>query len=383
MKTYPLSIAALLAAVALSSASPAGAQLVVQVATANSSDTAKAAAKFLGDGTGDQDEISAAIRSLPDVGGTVLLAEGTYDIRRVEGKLGGIIVDRNNVVLAGQGAATKLVQAPDQDTNVIRIIGSGIGNVTIRDLYVDANRDHNDKGKGDPNVSHARFEFCGIKAYYQAPGGPGGEPNHDVTVRNCHVLNAHSLGIMLEGYNMRVLDNVLGNATSDSVEILTGPGEIRGNYMEITGQCGVGFGSDRADSIVMADNILRVKETGSLEIGFRSWAGSKRHVIAHNVLVVDKGGRCGLAMDIRGTHAAITGNSVDASALPAPLPLAITGGNTIATGNVFENVVVRIDDQTGLDKPVLVENNILDNSTVELKKGRRIGPSATPSPAQP
>ena len=208
----------------------------VMVAAANSAPHVRERAQFQCDGEGDQAEINQAILSLPPAGGTVLLAEGTFDIRRDEGTLGGIVVSRSHVMLAGQGAATQLVLAPKQDVNVIRIIGSGVGHVEIRDLSVDGNREHNADGAGDPGISHDRFEYCGIKAFRQQPRGPSAaEDTHDITIRNCIIRNSHRLGIMLEGPNMRVLDNVLGNAGSDSVEILTGPGIIRGNLVEITG----------------------------------------------------------------------------------------------------------------------------------------------------
>ena len=73
------------------------------VATQSSSEKSKAAADFVGDGMGDQEEIYAAIHALPASGGTVTLMEGMYDIRKVEGKLGGVIIDRSNVTLTGQG----------------------------------------------------------------------------------------------------------------------------------------------------------------------------------------------------------------------------------------------------------------------------------------
>ena len=73
------------------------------VATQSSSEKSKAAADFVGDGVGDQEEIYAAIHALPASGGTVTLMEGTYDIRKVEGKLGGLIIDRSNVMIVGQG----------------------------------------------------------------------------------------------------------------------------------------------------------------------------------------------------------------------------------------------------------------------------------------
>ncbi|MBI2435811.1 MAG: hypothetical protein HYV26_23390 [Candidatus Hydrogenedentes bacterium] len=340
----------------------------VVVAAADSAEKSRAMADFTGDGAGDQEEINAAVQALPPAGGTVMLMEGTYDIRRVDGTLGGVLIDRSHVTLAGQGPATKLVQAPGQETNVIRIIGSGVGNVTVRDLWVDAHRDANPVGEGDPNVSHARFEFCGIKAYCQAPGGPGCEPCHDISIQGCHVLNARRLGIMLEGPNMRVLDNVLGNALSDSVEILTGPGIIRGNYVEITGKAHVAIGSDRADNMIMSDNIVHVKKGGDLDIGFRSWADSHRHVLSGNVLMVEPEGQCARAMDIRGFGAVVTGNNVY-TAGGARLLLEVAAGNTLITSNVFENVDLLVNDQTPVQLPILIQGNLLTNSSVKVEHG--------------
>jgi hypothetical protein len=368
--TFTFLVAASFATVALADPASLIPSAIVIVAAKDSSAPAKAAAQFVADGEDDQEQINAAIRALPAAGGTVQLMEGTYDIRRVEGALGGVLIERSYVTLAGQGPATQLVLASNQNVNVVRIIGSGVGHITIRDLYVDANREQNSTGKGDPNISHDRFEFCGIKAFRQAPRGPSArEDTHDITVRNCIVKNAQRLGIMLEGPNMRVLDNVLGNAGSDVVEILTGPGIIRGNLAEITGQTHVAIGSDRANSIIMSDNIVRVKKGGQLDIGFRSWAGSKRHVIANNVLTVEEGGRCGLAMDVRGTETTITGNNLQALVSTNATRLRITAGNAIVTANVLENIVIEVDDQTGADKPVHIHGNVLQNSQVVRRKG--------------
>ncbi|GMV99250.1 MAG: hypothetical protein AMXMBFR84_03890 [Candidatus Hydrogenedentota bacterium] len=339
------------------------------VATRDSSVKAKEAADYIGDGEGDQEEINRAIQSLPPAGGTVTLMEGTYDIRKVEGALGGVIIDRSYVTLEGQGAATKLVLGPEQSTNVIRIIGSGVGHITLRDLWVDQNRDQNPYGEGDPNVSHARFEFCGIKAFYTHPGGPTGERNHNITIENCHVLDARRLGIMLEGSNMRVINNRLGNAESDSVEILTGPGIISGNFVEITGRTHVGIGSDRGNNILMSNNIIHVMPTGDIDIGFRSWAESERHVIANNVIMIEEGGKLGAAMDIRGYGAVVTGNNIRGPKEGDRLPLNISGGNTLVTANIFERVTVVIHDETEAQKPIVINNNILDDSTIDHRKG--------------
>jgi hypothetical protein len=309
----------------------------------------------------------------------VFLPAGTYDIRRVEGELGGVLIRRSHVTLQGEGAATKLIQADAQETNVIRIIGSGVGHVTVRDLYVDANRDGNPKSEGDPNISHARFEFCGIKAYRNRPGeSSAAEDTHHITVENCVVFNAARLGIMLEGPGMKVINNRLGNATSDVVEILTGPGEIRGNYFEITGRTHVAVGSDRGNNIIMSDNIVHVRETGDIDIAIRTWADSHRHVIAGNIILVDAGGKCTHAMDLRGYDTAVTGNCVYAANPDAPLLLKLTAGNVVVTGNVLQNVIIEVDDQTQTGKPIIIRDNILENTTVVVKNGTVLKEAAIP-----
>lgn len=358
-----------------------GAEATLVVAANNASGSSKARAQYVCDGEGDQSEINAAIRALPESGGRVLLTEGVFDIRRVEGALGGVLIERSNVTLEGQGPATKLVQGPQQETNVIRIIGSGVGHIVIRNLNIDANRDQNPVGEGDANVSHARFEFCGIKAFCATPGGSG-EPCHNITVEHCHVMNARRLGIMLEGRNMRVLDNVLGNAFSDSVEILTGPGEIRGNYADITGKTHVAFGSDRADNIVMAQNIVHVRKGGELDIGFRSWSDSQRHVIDGNIVTVDAGGLCTAAIDARGYGAIITGNHTYTANADQKLLVKIGAGKSVVTANIFENTIIDVNDTTGTAKPILVYGNVLENAELHVTSGTLITDPAASAAAQ-
>ncbi|MDA0745069.1 MAG: right-handed parallel beta-helix repeat-containing protein [bacterium] len=343
------------------------------VAASNSSDKSKSLADFVCDGIGDQEELYAAIHALPPAGGTVTLTEGAFDIRKEENKLGGLIIDRSNITLTGQGDATKLTLAPDQNTNVIRIIGNGVGNITIRNICVDQNRDHNPYA-GDEfiNISHGRFEYCCIKAFCAEPGGSCPEPCHNITIENCTLMDARRLGIMMQGRNMRVLNNHLGNANSDSVELLGGPGFISGNYAEITGRTHVAIGSDAGNSILMTNNIVHVRESGDLDIAFRSWANSERHVISNNIVSVDPGGRLGLAMDVRGFDASVTGNVVTGPNEEERLPLWITGAATVFTGNHLKNVDLIVNDQTGTDRPTFIHGNLLENSVITHKAGRLI-----------
>ncbi len=346
------------------------------VATGNSSLKSRAAADFVGDGCGDQEEIYAAIQALPPSGGTVVLMEGAYDIQRVEGTLGGLIIDRSNVTLAGQGASTRLILAPEQNTNVIRIIGNGVGNITIRDLWVDQNRDQNPyNGAELHHISHGRFEYNGIKAFCAAPGGFCPKPTHNITIQNCTVHNAQRLGIMLQGPNMRVINNHLGNANSDAVELLGGPGFVMGNFVEITGRTHVAVGSDAGDSIIMANNQVFVREGGDLDIAFRSWAESERHVISGNIVMVDEGGSLGLAMDVRGLNTTISGNVIRGPHPTERLPLWLTGAGMSITGNHFQNVDLIVNDQTGTDRPILVQGNAMENSAVVREAGNLVRPT--------
>ena len=345
------------------------------VATRNSSEKSRNAADFVGDGHGDQEEIYAAIQSLPPSGGTVVLKEGVYDIRRVAGTLGGLIIDRSNVTLAGQGAATRLILAAGQNTNVIRIIGNGVGNITIRDLWVDQNRDQNPyNGAEFQNISHGRFEYNGIKAFCAEPGSSCPKPTHNVTIRNCTVLNAQRLGIMLQGPNMRVINNRLGNANSDAVELLGGPGFVMGNFVEITGRTHVAVGSDAGDAIIMANNQVFVREGGDLDIAFRSWADSEGHVISGNIVTVNTGGRLALAMDVRGFNTSISGNVIRGPDPAQRLPLWLTGAGMSVTGNHFRNVDLIVNDQTGTNRPILLHANAMEKSAVVRKTGNLVGP---------
>src|SRR5438552_1877441 len=80
--------------------------------------------------------------SLPPGGGTVLLMEGHYYIKAVGGTLGGVLIDRSYVTLEGVGLSTRLRLSDSQNTNVIRIAGSGTRDIVVQNLYIDGNSDN-------------------------------------------------------------------------------------------------------------------------------------------------------------------------------------------------------------------------------------------------
>ena len=73
-----------------------------------------------------------------------------------------------------------------------------------------------------------------------------------------------------------------------------------------------------------------------------------------------------------GLGAVVTGNSIHASDAKERIRLRITGGNTVLTGNLFENVIIEVDDKTGKKKPIVVRGNVLENSTIEHKQGKLV-----------
>ena len=86
--------------------------------------------------------------------------------------------------------------------------------------------------------------------------------------------------------------------------------------------------------------------------------------------------RHGGGADVRGTGAAVTGNAVHTSDAKNRLPLWITGGNTFVTGNLFENVTLVVNDKTDENKPIVIKDNIMENSVIDHQKGNLVAPDA-------
>lgn len=343
------------------------------VATKNSSEASKAQADIIADGLGDQEEINRAIQELPSIGGKVVLMEGTYDIRHVEGTWGGIIINRSNVVLSGQGASTKLVLANNQNTNVIRIIGDGVGNITIRDLYIDANNKNNKKHY-EPD-----FEACGINALRANHGDWKGRHIHDLTVENTYIYNANALNLMLAGENIKVLNNFVGNSGSDNIEVLKGPAEIRGNTVTVTETSGGGIGTDAASSVIISGNNIHVTEKGLLSNGYytwqyQAWVEVSRLVVSNNILTIDPGGIVKRAMDIRSPNSVVSNNVLHGFETNVKPTLSVVGTNVIISGNLLINIDIEIDSnrfQTP-EGEIFLSNNFLKNTRIVAKTNNLI-----------
>ncbi len=296
----------------------------ILVATCDSSDAAKQNAQFVGDCLGDQDEINAAIQALPAVGGTVRLAEGTYDIQAVLGTLGGIIVDRSNVILEGSGTSTKLLLADNQNTNVIRIIGDGLENITVSDLYINGNWDNN---------LVFDFEGNGIRA-----DSTSATPLNGITVERTFIEDSARLNVFLRAQNAKVINNQFGDSRSDSVEILTGPGIISGNHVEIDGTTGYVFSTDQANDVTISNNTVHIAKTGRVtEAVIRTWGGRYSHIITGNQIRAE--GPVRQMLEVNGYINIITGNIFLNYSTPTE---ALVNGASLIHDNIFHrtNIIV-------------------------------------------
>lgn len=199
------------------------------------------------------------------------LAEGTYDIQAVLGTLGGIIVDRSNVILEGSGMSTKLLLADNQNTNVIRIIGDGLENITVSDLYINGNWENN---------SVLDFEGNGIRA-----DSTSSTPLNSITVERTFIEDSARLNVFLRAQNAKIINNQFGDSRSDSVEILTGPGIISGNHVNIDSETGYVFSTDQANDVTISNNTVHISNTGSVtEAVIRTWGGRYSHIITGNLI---------------------------------------------------------------------------------------------------
>lgn len=88
------------------------------------------------DGTSDQTEIQEAIDNLPAGGGVVLLKKGTYTIN------GTISILKNNVLLRGEGKATKIFLANSANVDMVQV-GNGtiiVNDCVVEDVFFDGNK---------------------------------------------------------------------------------------------------------------------------------------------------------------------------------------------------------------------------------------------------
>lgn len=298
---------------------------------------------FPTDGTCDEVEINKAIQALPTFGGVVSILGGTYEICAEEASYGGIIINKSNVTLKGEGPSTLLRLADEQNTNVIRVVGS-VKNIVIEKLRIDGNRSNNSAcGRVyNGSIPHDGFECNGIKAHYLTPIDyvKGQWDVYDrqierVWVRDVIAENANGLNIMLSGRYVYVFDSYAGDARSDSIELLIGPGQINRTTVVVSNETGYALSTDGADDVQVNENLVHVLHSGSIyQSILRTWAGNARNQINNNMIRVEDGGTFGAVTEINTTDSQMVGNLISASGAEAPLSKPAPSGTLLANNSL-------------------------------------------------
>ncbi|MDO8750295.1 MAG: hypothetical protein Q7K03_04015 [Dehalococcoidia bacterium] len=317
---------------------------------------------YVTDGSNDQTEINLALAALPAGGGEVRLTEGNFSINGVDGTFGGVLIQTSNVVLSGSGMGTKLTLTDgNTNKNVIRVIGNNLENVTIRDMWIDANRDKQ-RVPGGKTI----FEADGIRASAPTSAVDALHPRN-IVVENTRIENCSDLCILLYGTGVFIRNNWIGNAYADTVELLGGPGEIANNHFEITGITGVVISVDAGNDINLINNTIDVKDGGSVETAIRSWQGFSGINIQNNVITA--AGPIANVIRSASSHSLISGNIIrpwDGAPNPG---LLITAGTTTLSDNLIANTDIVLND-TEATGEVVIRDNILDGVTITNTAGK-------------
>ncbi len=330
----------------------------VVVAAADAPDHLKQGADVVCPGRDDHLVINAAIAGLPPHGGRVHLTGGSYHVGAVTGTYGGVTVARSNVLLTGEGTATRLLlQDGLTDVNTIWITGD-LHDVTIQDLYLNGN------GKNQVPWVRERSQWNGgngIKIINPAGGtDTAGIPDpapRNVKVVNCRIEDCQLMAVMAHGTAVEVLDCYFtGSFGSHVVEILGHSGRIEG--------C-----------------TLRVKEGDTVAFGFSTDRSYYYHIV-NNKIFVEAGGRINAhpinnwppKLSGRETaagrefHGIIAGNILINNGTTGYVRL--DGYMDLVHDNVFRGVPVVIGCPSG-GLGVTFEHNLLINTSLEINSPHR------------
>ena len=276
----------------------------------------------------------------------VHIKAGPYIITQEGVNYYGIHIDKNNFLLSGDGWGTQLILDNAADNcNVIRIDGPST-NVIIEKLYINGNKDN-------ASVSTpALFEANGIKSWTGCS---------DIIVQDCCVEDTLQLGIILIANYQKVLNNKLINCASHAVEILSGPGEIRGNFVSVSDRCGWGLSVDGGQRMIISDNIIKVDPTGKfVTAAINTWQDQGQIIISNNIIwdigTLDDGTLGSpYSMQIKGNRILITDNIIRHNYTTGYMDIQAPG--VVMDGNQVFQGYIKFTDVPGLGYPSIVSDN--------------------------
>jgi len=205
-------------------------------------------ADYVCDGVSDQEEINNAKDALPTTGGRIILLEGTYIID------GRINLDKNNIVLEGQGPGTVIKLKDGYDTGIDMIRVYNKSNIRIANLKIDGNRD---------NVTKY-YEHRGVMLDYYA---------NKVKVEGLTIVNCNGPGIRVN--NRSYYNIIIGN-------FISGCGAP-----DVAGYAG-GITIMQSNRNIVADNVCIANKEGGIYIGGGT-VTADRNLVIGNVVQENEG----------------------------------------------------------------------------------------------
>ena len=228
------------------------------------------------DGTGDFDDIQAAIDSLPDTGGRIQLKDGTYTLTST------ITINKSNVRIIGSGKSTIIETAAD----IIMFFANTQTDISISYMLIKGTNnvaDVNNAGILFVTCNRMLVENCWI----ENTGRNGIHATFSCTntiIRNNRCDNNHD-GILLLGGNCIAENNYVTNARSNGflVQLVAHGSIIKGNKIDSSVGYGIDLnstGATASDNCCIEGNTI----TNNGAYGIRINTDSESNVITGNVI---------------------------------------------------------------------------------------------------
>jgi predicted TIM-barrel fold metal-dependent hydrolase len=272
---------------------------------------------------------------------------------------------RENFWLEGEATAATLFPI---------LCGENVTNVTITDITLDGNRQHNDFLDG--NYSGCVFlqdcrRIClrGVEARNNNGDGISWQICHDVVVEDCHSHDNAGLGLHPGSGSQRPI--IRGNKIQrNDIGIFfcwgVRGGRAEKNTIEDNRSYGVSIGHRDTDNVVCDNRIVRSGKTGVLfRLDGSPEFAPHRNKIERNV-IVDSGDNDGIGIDIRGTphDIVLAGNTLrESRAAKARIGIRIGGavGPVQLEANQIEGYATAIADLRKASK--VFKTKIIDTHT--------------------
>ncbi len=247
------------------------------VAASNSKDKAQADYVIPDGSTSAQTVINAAINALPDNGGMVYLAEGTFTVSD------NIIISKSNVAIVGSGASTVIKIKDHKDADMSVFYASGKVNLLIQNLRIDGNNANQTAGVMYgiyfTSVENSKIVDCWVENLTSSGVTLYSSSNNTVTGNTCQGNVGNGIGLQSSDNNNIITGNTCKGST-DGISLLDSNNNIiTGNIFEGNSDTGI-FLHSSSNNIITGN----ISEGNSAE-GIYLTISSDNNTVINNMIV--------------------------------------------------------------------------------------------------